>query len=45
MIKVAVGIIVGLIAATIFPQEAMTAYDFVRDQINTAARLIAEKTG
>ena len=43
--RLLIGIAIGALAALMFPQEAMTAYDFVRDHINTAARLIAEKTG
>ena len=43
--RMLIGIVIGALAAMMFPQEAMIAYDFVRDSINSVASAIAEKTG
>ena len=43
--RVLIGIAVGGILATIFPDQAAQSFEFVRGHVNDFAQLIVEKTG
>ena len=42
--RLILGIIVGVMIAMAFPEQANNAYEFVRDAINSAASYIADQT-
>ena len=42
--RILIGIVIGGIAAMMFPEHAGQAYEFVRELINTAATAIVDAT-
>jgi hypothetical protein len=44
MIKIVVGIVIGIAAATTFPQQTADLSEFLRGQINVGAQVIVQQT-
>jgi hypothetical protein len=44
MIKLAIGIVIGVAAMTTFPEQTQQLSDFARSQINSGAKIIVEQT-
>ena len=44
MIKIAIGIVIGIAAATTFPQQTADLSEFLRGQINQGAKVLVEQT-
>ena len=44
MIKLAIGIVIGIAAATTFPQQTQDFSEFLRGQINQGAKILVEQT-
>ena len=44
MTKIVIGIIIGGVAAMVFPDHAATVYEFIRDYIHQGASAVADQT-
>ena len=44
MIRIAIGIVIGVAAMTTFPEQTMNLSEFAREQINRGAEYVVDQT-